>query len=155
LFFLLLAGGALFLIPTVVLGQNPISSVQARRKKLLPKDDWPSPASLANGSMGRGKEKRRSLRRGGIAVPVVVSKSPAAEETIPGLVLNRSRGGLRLSVPEKVEVGQVLAVRTANFPEGLDPVEVRVRHCKQTSDGWHLGCQFVDELPWNVLLLFG
>jgi hypothetical protein len=159
--FLLLVGGALFLLTTVVLGQNPISSGNSQRKRFVPREDWPGAAGqtevIPKGAQHRSgaKEKRRSLRRGGISVPVLVSHALAGGEPVQGLVLNRSRGGLRLSLPEKIEVGQLLTVRTLDFPEGLEPVEIRVRHCKQHSQGWHLGCEFVDELTWNVLLLFG
>jgi len=62
---------------------------------------------------------------------------------------------LCLSLPRKVEVGQLLAVRTGSFPESVSSVQLRVRHCKQIGNGWRLGCQFVEDLPWSTVLLFG
>jgi hypothetical protein len=34
-------------------------------------------------------------------------------------------------------------------------VRLLVRHCKQKNQEWRIGCQFMEELPWSVLLLFG
>ena len=102
-----------------------------------------------------GRDKRGSLRRGGEPIPVFVSNNLVPGEPMQGMVLNRSRGGLCLSIPQPVEVDQTLAVRTGHFPEDLASVQLRVRHCQQTRDGWRIGCQFVQELPWNVILMFG
>jgi hypothetical protein len=163
LLLLLLVGGALFVFTTVVLGQDSVSSAQSRRAKLLPRHDVlsaekPRPPELGAGllrdqSPSRAKDKRRALRRRGNPVPVLVSDGLIPD--VQGLVLNRSRGGLCLCVPHSVEVGQTIAVRTQQFPEGLAAVQLRVRHCQRKGDGYRLGCQFVEELPWTAILMFG
>src|SRR5437588_11227661 len=131
LVFLFLVGGALFLLTTVVLAQNPISSDPSRRKIYIPKDDSlstvndqegpitrESQTSLRCGRRGfRASDKRRSMRRGGNPVLVVISDSLQPQHLVQGLVLNRSRGGLSLSMRQKVEVGRLLAVRTPDFPD--------------------------------------
>jgi PilZ domain len=168
LVFLFLVGGALFLLTTVVLAQNPIASDAPQRKIYVPKEDSFSAASDQEGTVAgqpqtsrkRGRaprvsDKRRSIRRGGNAVPVVVSDILEPQQLIPGVVLNRSRGGLSLSVPQKLEVGRLIAVRTPDFPDCLASVRLRVRHCKEKGDKWQVGCQFMEELPWSVLLIFG
>jgi hypothetical protein len=169
LVFLFLVGGALFLLTTVVLAQNPISSDPTRRKIYIPKDDslsakndqdgpvtTESQAGLKRGRRGfRASDKRRSLRRGGNPVPVVISDTLEPQHLVQGLVLNRSRGGLSLSVPQKLDVGRLIAVRTPDFPDCLASVHLRVRHCKQKGDNWQIGCQFMEQLPWSVLLMFG
>jgi len=73
----------------------------------------------------------------------------------PGMVLDRSRGGLRLSVAYPVTVGRILGLRTESFPKDLPTVQVRVRHCQKKGEQWKLGCQFIEKLPWTVVLLFG
>ena len=166
LVFLFLVGGVLFLLTTVVLGQNPVGSDSPPRKLYVPRDDSLSaageqdetvagPTRFKRGRMPRASDKRRSLRRGGNPVPVVVSDVLKPEELVPGMVLNRSRGGLFLSLPQKLAVGQLIAVRTPEFPDCLASVRLRVRHCKQKGDNWQIGCQFMEELPWSVLLIFG
>jgi hypothetical protein len=168
LVFLFLVGGVLFLLTTVVLAQNPISSDPSRRKRYVPKGDsfgtandgersakTEPPTILKRGRHSRARDKRRSLRRGGNPVPVVISDTLEPQRLEQGLVLNRSRGGLSLSVLQKVEVGRVLAVRTPDFPDCLASVQLRVRHCKQRGDDWQIGCQFMEELPWSILLMFG
>src|SRR5947209_8676178 len=131
LVFLFLVGGALFLLTTVVLAQNPISTDPTRRKFYEPKDDSLSAGNDrerkdAKQSQGFGKrgrhgfrasDKRRSLRRGGNPVPVVVSDTAQPQHLVQGQVLNRSRGGLSLSVPEKLEAGRLVSVRTPDFPD--------------------------------------
>jgi hypothetical protein len=168
LFFLVL-GGILFFLCHVVLGKNSISSgLPQPRKDLAPQDTdsadrtrekqfrLASAARMkASASSGFARDKRKFLRRGGNDVPISVSDVLVQAEPTQGLVLNRSRGGLYLSVPQRVEVDRILAVRTPTFPPDLASVQLRVRHCKQKDDAWYLGCQFVEELPWNVLLMFG
>jgi hypothetical protein len=169
LLLLLFVGGALFLLTSVVLDQDPISSAHSRRTTLVTKDDVLGAASATEAPSGqklqatlkreqhpgRIKDKRRSIRRGGDPVPVLVTDGLASTEPVPGMVLNRSRGGLCLSVPQRIEVGQLLAVRTHAFPQDLASLQLRVRHCQPTADGWRIGCQFVEELPWNIILMFG
>jgi hypothetical protein len=168
LFFLLFLGGALFFVTSVVLGQNPALSTPASRKRSLTKNNRVGAARSTDGALGLqrpanvpdsasagGKDKRRSLRRDSNPIAIFVSDALIPGDPVEGLVLNRSRGGLCLSVPQKADVGQLLAVRTADFPQALASVQLRVRHCKQTGEAWRLGCQFVDDLPWSTVLLFG
>jgi hypothetical protein len=170
LVFLLLLGGVLFSLCYLVVGHNPVASGNSRAQRLGPKLDSLNTSNNTESPLAREPQagltqrgqhggapkcKRSSLRRGGNPVPVLVSDLVEPEEDIQGLVLNRSRGGLCLSVPQPVEVGRLLAVRTPDFPEGLDPVQIRVRHCMQKGDTCHLGCQFMQTHPWSVLLIFG
>jgi len=167
--FLLLLGGVLFFLCYLVVGQNPVASTNSRTERLGPKLDSfkPSnntespPAREPQAGLKRGQHvgaprcKRGALRRGGNPVPVLVSNLVGPDEAIQGLVLNRSRGGLCLSVPQPIEVGRLLAVRTPDFPDDLDSVQIRVRHCMKKGDSCHLGCQFMQTHPWSVLLIFG
>jgi hypothetical protein len=169
LLFLLLLGGVLFLLCYVMNSQAPVASDDFRKTRSGPKVDSlhalnatknasePAPLNGSHRRQDRGspKDNRRSLRRGGNPVPVLVSDLEAGEETLQGLVLNRSRGGLCLSVPHRVEVGRLLSVRTPDYPEDLGSVQIRVRHCKRKGDSFQLGCQFMETHPWSVLLLFG
>jgi hypothetical protein len=107
----------------------------------------PSPEAAA--------EQRDTLRREGNPVDVLVSDAEVLAEPAPGVVLNRSRGGLLLSLTAPAEVGAVLTVRAAHAVEQMDWVPVEVRHCRQKGDRWLAGCKFGKELPWSVLLLFG
>jgi hypothetical protein len=161
--FLVLVGGVLFLLSSVVVGQHSPSSSARPRKQSRPSGaagftsaarQWPAREARPQASASE-KNKRRSLRRGGNRIAVLVSDGVVAGDPVGGLVLNRSRGGLCLLVREKVDVDHLLAVRTAAFPKSLPSVRLRVRHCKQVTQGWRLGCQFVDHPPWSTLLLFG
>jgi PilZ domain len=158
--FLVLVGGVLFLLSSVVIGQHSPSSSARQRKQSsrtgaagVPSAARPWPARQEVSASA--KDKRRALRRGGNRVAVLVSDGVVAGDPVGGLVLNRSRGGLCLLVRAKVDVDHLLAVRTASFPKSLPSVRLRVRHCKQVAEGWRLGCQFVDHPPWSTLLLFG
>jgi hypothetical protein len=122
----------------------------AEKPPVLP---WPTAGTQATSS--GTKDKRSSLRRGGNPIAVVVSDALVPGDPAPGLVVNRSRGGLCLMLPRKFDVGQLVAVRSGNFPKEQPSVQLRVRHCKQIGDRWRLGCQFVEDLPWSTVLLFG
>jgi hypothetical protein len=64
-------------------------------------------------------------------------------------------GGLRLSVVEAVPLGTRLSVRAANAPAKESWVEVEVKSCRCQEHRWELGCRFVDEPSYSVLLQFG
>jgi hypothetical protein len=85
-------------------------------------------------------------------VIIIAGESAQAE---PGLVINRSKGGLCVSVSQPVAVGTTLQLRACQAPDDTPWIPVLVRHCGANKDRWQLGCQFVEELPWSILLLFG
>jgi hypothetical protein len=101
------------------------------------------------------RRKRSSLRRAGNPIEVLISDALATAPTTEGRVLDRSRGGLLLSVGQPVAVGTTLSVRAAHAPDEVSWVRIKVRHCRHREDLWLVGCAFEQELPWSVLLLFG
>jgi hypothetical protein len=162
---------ALILIVVLIAFGNAGSQQQAvPRPRLpslsaLPVDSW----SLANKpsldavtptfhdprTRRSGRNLRRALRREGNPVPVVVSDMSPSATPCEGLVLDRSRGGLLLSVPRATAAGTLLTIRAAHAPDDLAWIPIQVRHCRPQEDRWLLGCKFMCELPWSVLLLFG
>jgi hypothetical protein len=104
---------------------------------------------------GSASEQRKAYRRGGNPVQVLIRRPESALEPVRGLVLNRSTGGLCLSVEGMVAEGTILEVRPGNAPPITPWVEVEVRTCRRTQDGWEVGCQFVRTPPWALLLMFG
>jgi hypothetical protein len=73
----------------------------------------------------------------------------------PCRVVNRSRTGLALVVRQPIEVGTMLQVRADDAPETVPWVAIQVRNCRARRKHWIVGCQFQQELPWDILLLFG
>jgi hypothetical protein len=103
-----------------------------------------------------GKKSRRSgIRRSGNPVDVKLSDATATAEPKDAQVLDRSRGGLLLSVGHAIAAGTMLTVRANLAPDDTPWVQIEVRHCRAKRDRWVLGCAFKEELPWSVLLLFG
>jgi hypothetical protein len=164
--FLLLLGVVVFFLSNLVCGQSPVSSAPSRFQQLgdaasVLKSRVSEECAAANAkkralAQAAGKKERRaSLRRHGNPVKVVVANPGSPEQPLEGLVLNRSKGGLQLSVNQSVAVGTVLGVRASEAAENLPWVQVRVKRCRQHDGTWILGCQFVESLPWSVLLLFG
>jgi hypothetical protein len=163
LLFLGLPGVVLFALKVFVLGDHQIAAAPRFRKRFVPTHPF------TDGSAGRvsqsrlnrsrpsesGGEKRRSLRRNGNPVTVLISDALIPGKPLRGLVLDRSRGGLYLSVPHRIDAGCLLTVRTLDFPDSVASVRLLVRHCKENGKEWRIGCQFVEKLPWSVLLLFG
>jgi hypothetical protein len=165
LLFLLMLGGAALILGNAVVGGSSVSSTSSRSRKHTPLVDSLD-AGEANGqpavakvpllrqATGGKRQRRASTRRRGRPIGVVVlADEPAKAES--GLVIDRSKGGLCLSLPRPVSVGTTLQVRACQAPEGTPWIGVRVRHCVERGDRWELGCQFLEELPWSVLLLFG
>lgn len=105
---------------------------------------------------GAANDRRRALRRGGNPVAVLISDAACKAEASYGYVLDRSTGGLCLSVNGQIPEGTVLSVRTTNAPPTVPWVQLEVRNCRKMSNGeFELGCRFVRTPPWSVLLLFG
>jgi hypothetical protein len=104
---------------------------------------------------GSVMERRSALRRRGNPVAILISNAEAETPPDRGWVIDRSVGGLCLSVAQPFEPESIVSVRTANAPETCPWIQLHVRSCRQIGKEWELGCQFVRTPPWSVLLLFG
>jgi uncharacterized protein YbjT (DUF2867 family) len=103
----------------------------------------------------RAMERRSSLRRKGNRVKVYVCLGDDLNTMFEGWVIDRSVGGLALSVPKQIGEGGILSLRTPDAPQTVAWVQVEVKNCRARGRQWEIGCQFLMPLPWNVLLLFG
>jgi hypothetical protein len=104
---------------------------------------------------GSATEQRRAHRRGGNPVEVLLA---AEQETTPawrGWVVDRSVGGLCLCVPQEFDQGTCLRAMPVNAPEFTPWTELEVRSCRSSTEGYEIGCQFLRQPTWSVLLLFG
>jgi len=148
---------ALSVVKTLLLGDHQAPSRSRPRRRFVHKRDLFDPIRHMEEAppSERPGDKRHSLRRHGHLVTVLISDTRKPKRPLRGLVLDRSRGGLYLSVPRRIDAGSQLTVRTPDFPHDVASVGLLVRHCKQKGRDWRIGCQFVDELPWSVILLFG
>ncbi|MBY0528193.1 MAG: PilZ domain-containing protein [Gemmataceae bacterium] len=104
---------------------------------------------------GATRERRSALRRGGNPVPILISDAEVRNEPSRGWVVDRSTGGLCLSVPGPVPEGSILSVRTTNAPNSIPWVQIEVKNCRAVGKEYELGCRFVRTPPWSVMLLFG
>jgi hypothetical protein len=142
------AAGLILILALSLLRQRQPAPPFAPAKVASPRRDSPD--------LDHGKERRGSIRRAGKLTPVLVSNADATAEPFPGLVCNRSIGGLRLSVPQAVEQHQILSVRPAEANAEAPWVQVEVRWCRTRDPGrWELGCHFVRTPPYSQLVLFG
>jgi len=104
---------------------------------------------------GGTMDRRQALRRGGNPISVLVNDAECQGHAIKGYVLDRSTGGLCISLSAELPAGTILSVRTTNAPSALPWIQVEVRNCRPVGKDWELGCKFVSTPPWSVLLLFG
>jgi hypothetical protein len=104
---------------------------------------------------GSPSELRKTYRRGGNPKDVLYAMPENKDQPKHGLVIDRSTGGLCLYTFEEFQQGTRFIVLPAHAPEMTPWVELEVRHCKHTGDGYEIGCQFVKTPPWSVLLMFG
>lgn len=102
-----------------------------------------------------GQDRRANIRRQGNQVSVLLSDIRAQSKPHDGIVIDRSTGGLKIACMSELPAGTVLSIRTANAPDDIPWVQIQVRSCV-TQDGYYdLGCRFLEQPSWNVLLLFG
>jgi hypothetical protein len=100
-------------------------------------------------------EKRKSDRRSGKHVDVLISDAIHNAESECAWVIDRSMGGLALTVEQPRDVGDILTVRPAEASEHIPWVQVEVRYCERLCTGWRLGCKFIRSPPYSVLMLYG
>jgi len=117
-------------------------------EEMNPADAWLPPTK-------RPDERRRSSRRSGVPTAVQLVDPKKARKVIDGFVLDRSAGGIRLASEKPFSTGLTLNVRSANSPPESPWVLITVRSCREIGDYFELGCQFQEDLPWHLLLMFG
>lgn len=66
------------------------------------------------------------------------------EEPYRGLILDSSRDGLRLSIPQQeISEGSFLRIRHPNAWDGVPWLPVRVTNRRLVNGTWELGCQLI------------
>lgn len=99
-------------------------------------------------------ERRRGRRRWLNPVEVAVF-SPFHDQPLHGVVINRSVGGLAILCDVNFEPDTVLRVRAVEAPPETGFVDLCVRHSREVSRLWLIGCQYKNDVPWNVKVWFG
>jgi hypothetical protein len=113
------------------------------------------PRSRGRSSLFQRSERRLALRRGSDPFPVQLSDENAKAPSFTAHILDRSRTGLCIAVRQPIPTETILSVRSEAYADMAVWVKIRVRHCRQRDNQWLLGCSFVSEQPWSVLLMFG
>lgn len=99
--------------------------------------------------------RRIHPRRGGNPLPALLRVESSADTPCAAEIVDRSVGGVRFGVETGHPPGTLLCVRTCAAPPETPWIRVIVRHSRRVNDRWEVGCQFLEPLPWNLLLLFG
>ncbi|HEV3203182.1 MAG TPA: PilZ domain-containing protein [Gemmataceae bacterium] len=127
-----------------------------RRRKAAalpsPKRDDPSSDPFTHGNT---RERRKSVRRRGNQLEVMISDSCGKTLPYRGIVLDRSVGGLRLAVDDLISVGNIISVRPSHVATIVPWIQVEICHCRKKDNGWELGCQFLHPPPSTILWMFG
>lgn len=102
----------------------------------------------------RLREYPRYPTRDDRAVEVFIRKqsSPSADAVV-GELLDFSRRGVRLIVAAPFEAEEIVKLRIKWAAPATD-LSISARVCwtaQQADDSWLLGCQFVSELPFNIV----
>jgi hypothetical protein len=100
-----------------------------------------------------GSERRAGRRRWGN--PTEVRISAGTLEFVHGIIVNRSTGGLGIYTNTEVEAGTFVTIRAIEAPTDVPSVLAEIRHCQKTGNGYILGCQFCNAIPWSVRVWFG
>jgi hypothetical protein len=101
-----------------------------------------------------GGGRRRAPRRDGRFTAVLLA-DPDGRPPQKGYVLNRSSVGLLLTARHPVPAGATLRLRARDAPPGTPWAAAVVRWCEEGDGRFEVGCEFAEDLPWGVLLLFG
>ncbi len=98
-------------------------------------------------------ERRAGRRRWGNPTEVLLVSDSV--ESIHGIVVNRSTGGVGIYADRKIQPGTFVTVRATEAPRSIRSVLVEVRHCLKVGGGFLLGCRFAHDIPWNARVWFG
>ncbi len=86
---------------------------------------------------------------------VVLQDAAGEDDPFPAWIMDRSIGGLGLSVDQPLEPGTVLRVRRATAPTDVPWVDIQVKSVRIKENTWEVGCQFTRSHSVDVLLQFG
>jgi hypothetical protein len=100
-------------------------------------------------------QERRSWPRRKKMLQVLVQDAGQENPPLPAWIVNRSLGGLCLSIDQPIEVGTILRVRQPSAPADIPWVEVQVMRLQAKENTWELGCQFTRALTWDLIMQFG
>jgi len=118
-------------------------------------DDCSSSLASSDSPTPKADGDRRSWPRRKRALQVVLQDAGGAGDPFPAWVMDRSLGGLVLSVDQPLEEGTVLRVRRLNAPADVPWVEIQVKSVRVKESTWEIGCQFTRSLTFDVLMQFG
>jgi len=111
----------------------------------------PSPATPS--LVVSSSENRQTQRRDGNPLEVLLALPDEKDHPVHAFLLNRSQGGVCLSLSEEATPGTVLSLRPVKAPEMMPWIDIEVRSCKPATIGWEIGCRFVKTPPFAVYLL--
>jgi hypothetical protein len=89
-------------------------------------------------------EKRSSPRFQVRALRVLLAESPHQTDFVEGVLLNRSLGGLGLSVDREIPAGKILQVCICESEQDNQWAVIEVRYCRPERGRWTLGCKFLE-----------
>jgi len=116
----------------------------------------PAPVTTADGVLpSEGEGDRRSWPRRKRAIQVVLQDAGGEGDPFPAWIMDRSIGGLGLSVDQPLEPGTILRVRRATAPTDVPWVDIQVKSVRIKENTWEVGCQFTRSHSVDVLLQFG
>jgi hypothetical protein len=100
-----------------------------------------------------GVDDRRSSPRKKKLLKIII-RDESTGEIFGGWVLDRSLGGMCLSIQRPIEEASLLAIRRPSAPESTPWVEMRVRNVRERESTWELGCEYIRTPPWEILVQF-
>ena len=104
--------------------------------------------------LNQTQERRRTPRRWGDPVQLLLWDGFPGTEPFRGWIVNRSPGGLGISSSQSVAAGTIFQVRVAIAPDSVPWIPVTVRGCYPLAGRWILSSEFVQPPSKDVLLLF-
>jgi hypothetical protein len=148
--------GIVVAIVAFVVGWILINRRRARLRELAAQaGEWKEQASPDDAfRYGMGMARRKSVRMSGNQVPVFVIPNGIPGPPWEGWVVDRSQGGLRLRVPQPLQIGARLRVRVMTS-DTLPWSEVEVKNTRERQEQWEVGCQFLVDPSPDVLRSFG
>jgi hypothetical protein len=101
-----------------------------------------------------GAERRDGRRRWGNPTAILMT-APGSADQQHGLVVNRSTGGLGILTDKALSPGELVTIRPVEAPSYIPEAHVQIRHCRNVGKAVLLGCEFCQDIPWNVRVWFG
>lgn len=103
----------------------------------------------------KARDRRTAARRDGRPVPVQIMEEDEVTEIGVGHMMDRSHTGICFVTHFPIVSGKKVNIRPHQTGGKHAYLLVEVKHCHHVGAVWEVGCKFVKQPPWSLMMDLG